>query len=75
MSYLSAIHMERAEIQCGDRQAFEAEMNAAIEWDHMRMKAIQKKGLHDTFQKCPPPFPPMPGHKKPFKTVVRTSNP
>jgi tetratricopeptide (TPR) repeat protein len=75
MFYLSAIHMERAEIQCGNRQAYEAEMNAAIEWNRMGMKAFRKKGWHDTFQKCPPPFPPMPGHPKPFRTAVRTSNP
>jgi tetratricopeptide (TPR) repeat protein len=74
MAYLSAIHMERAEIQCGNRQAYEAEMNAAIEWDRMGKKAFRKKGWHDTFQKCPPPFPPMPGHPKPFRTAARATN-
>jgi len=73
LAYLSEIHLERAEIQCGNRPAYEAEMNAAIEWDRLEKKAFRKNGRHDTFQKCPPPFPPMPGHPRPFRTAARTS--
>jgi tetratricopeptide (TPR) repeat protein len=57
MGHLSSLYTERADIQCGDPQAYRADMNTARRWDRQRSQT-QKAKTH-FFQKCPPGPPPM----------------
>jgi tetratricopeptide (TPR) repeat protein len=60
LGFLSWLYMDRAEIQCDNRQAYMADENAARKWDRLRKEVWKRKADTGPFQKCPPAPPPMP---------------
>ena len=65
--YISLLYRERADIQCGDKSAYDQDVNAAIEWTR-RACGARNKPDHVTIScislRCLPPAPPPagPGH-------------
>jgi tetratricopeptide (TPR) repeat protein len=62
MGFLSWLHAERAEIQCGDQRAYRGEKDAAREWDRRRKEILERKLPDQAYLRCTPPPPLMPGH-------------
>ena len=58
--YLSELFRIRAQIQCRNRPAYEADRNAAKMWDLSWKQTWEKHTPADTLQKCPPAPPPPP---------------
>jgi len=60
IGYLSVFYRMRAEIQCGNRRAYQADWNAARMRNLARERARDQDVPVDFLQKCPPPPPPPP---------------
>jgi tetratricopeptide (TPR) repeat protein len=59
MGFLSFLYSGRAEIQCGNRRAYEADKAAAKKWDRMEKEQLKKAQTGHVLSKCPPAPPPM----------------
>jgi len=60
MGFLSFLYTGRAEIQCGNRRAYQADKAAARKWDRMEKETLKKQEPGHVFSRCPPAPPPMP---------------
>jgi tetratricopeptide (TPR) repeat protein len=64
-TYLSLLYQERADIQCGDRSAYEQDAKSAAEWAHRACKTRRdpkRASIPCTSMVCPSvPPPPEPG--------------
>jgi len=66
--YLNLLYPERADIQCGDRAAYNHDLNSAMEWTR---RACDARREPDRFTiscislRCPPPAPPPAGPGQP----------
>jgi tetratricopeptide (TPR) repeat protein len=58
MGYLSSFYFALAQIQCGNRKAYDADMSLAREWAHKLTAALARPRGNDAFRKCPPAPPP-----------------
>lgn len=58
--YLSPLYFLRAQVQCGDRKAYQADMYAARVWERARRAMWKRKGEDGFFRRCPPAPPPLP---------------
>lgn len=60
MGYLAVLYRERAELQCGDRAAHDADWRIAKKWDTSTCQARQSSGFPTVPSRWPPPPPPPP---------------
>jgi tetratricopeptide (TPR) repeat protein len=66
--YMSLLYQERADIQCGDRSAYDQDVSAALMWARRACDARHKPDLVTISCKslrCPPPTPPPPAPGQP----------
>jgi tetratricopeptide (TPR) repeat protein len=67
-AYLSLLYRERAEIQCGERSAYDQDVNAAMEWTRRACDAEHtpdRVPISCVSLRCPPPAPPPAGPGQP----------
>jgi tetratricopeptide (TPR) repeat protein len=60
-AYLSLLYRERADIQCGDRSAYDQDVNTAMEWTRRACDARHKRdrvSIPCVSLRCPPAPPP-----------------
>lgn len=53
MSYLAGLHWLRAEIECADQRAYDADMRIATDWDRAGYRSWRAREQKDFLQKCP----------------------
>jgi len=58
IGFLSILYSFRAEIQCGNRPAYEADLNAALRWDQTRKQMWESNVQEETLRNFPPAPPP-----------------
>src|ERR1022692_2831867 len=67
-AYLSLLYRERADIPCGERSAYDQDVNAAMEWTCRACDARHKPDrvpISCVSLRCPPPAPPPAGPGQP----------
>jgi hypothetical protein len=67
-AYLSLLYRERADIQCGDRSAYDQDVNAAMEWTRRACDALHEPDrgpISCVSLRCPPTTPPPAGPGQP----------
>lgn len=60
MAYMNLMYRERADIQCGDRAAYEADVNAADKWVDLTMETKKAKAERLRAPQPAPEAPPTP---------------